>query len=120
MAKHNELGVQGEQMAAEMLIKKGYEVIQRNWRFKRHEIDIIARIADVVVFVEVKTRSERFLEEPELAVTKTKQKSIITAANDFLIQSNFDLEARFDIVSIVVYPKGVEIDHIEDAFYPLA
>jgi putative endonuclease len=120
MAKHNELGAQGEQMAVELLVKKGYDILERNWRFHRHEVDVIARIADTIVFVEVKTRSERFLEEPEMAVTKTKQKSIITAANEFLISRDLDFEARFDIVSIVIYPGGTAIDHIEDAFYPLA
>ena len=120
MAKHNELGEQGEQIATEALVKKGYQILERNFRFKKHEIDIIARIADTIVFVEVKTRSERFLEEPELAVTRTKQSSIITAANDYLIQNDLDFEARFDIISIVIYPEGVALEHIEDAFYPMA
>ena len=118
MAQHNDTGKQGEQMAAEYLAAKGFDILERNWRFKKNEIDIIARYDDEIVFVEVKTRHENYLVEPELTVSKKQQRSIITSANQYIITRSIDFEARFDIVSIVLSSQGENILHIEGAFYP--
>ena len=118
MAQHNETGKEGEQMAVEFLAAKSYRILERNWRFKKNEVDIIAQNGDEIVFVEVKTRHENFLVEPELTVSKKQQRSIINTANQYIITKGIDLEARFDIVSIVISSQGAEILHIESAFYP--
>jgi putative endonuclease len=94
--------------------------VAENWRSGKNELDIVARIGNTMVFVEVKTRSTSFFGDPSLAVSSAKQKRIITAANDYLMKHGIDLEARFDVVSIVSSPKTTVIDHMEDAFYPFA
>jgi putative endonuclease len=120
MAEHNNLGTEGEKLAVQLLTKKGYSVLAENWRSGKNELDIIARIADTVVFVEVKTRSTAFFGEPSQAVSIAKQKRLIQAANDYLEQHELDLEARFDVISIVASGNDPILDHMEDAFYPIA
>jgi len=120
MAEHNILGNRGEDAATNFLVKKGYKIKARNWRFGKLEIDIIAEIKDFIVFIEVKSRSGTYFEQPFQAVTKKKQKFIINAANAYIENFKIDLEARFDIISIVQEKGKLKINHIEDAFYPLA
>ena len=79
MARHNELGKQGEEIAKKMLIDLGYTIIETNWRFDKDEIDIIAKDGDEIVIVEVKTRSTDFYGFPEDAVDHRKEKFIIRA-----------------------------------------
>ena len=118
MSESFDFGKKGEELAAEMLTGKGYEVIARNWRFRNAEIDIIAKKNKTVVFVEVKTRKSFYLSEPSFTVNKAKQKLLIGAADAFIKQKNLDAEARFDIVSIVFNQEQKKIEHLEDAFYP--
>ena len=118
MAKHNELGRKGEEIALQHLKKNQYSILETNWRFGKDEIDIIAKKEDMLVIVEVKTRSSNYLTEPEFAVTKKKQGFIIRAANAYIDKKDLELECRFDIISIVVYPQDHTLEHIEDAFYP--
>ncbi|MBI1286221.1 MAG: YraN family protein [Flavobacteriales bacterium] len=120
MADHNKLGEKGENLAVKELLKKGYSILDENWRSGRNELDIVARIGNTIVFVEVKTRSTDFFGDPSEAVSMAKQKRIIQAANDYLQQHELELEARFDVISIVATAKETSIDHMEDAFYPLA
>jgi putative endonuclease len=116
MAEHNETGEMGEDVAYEYLIKEGYNILERNWRFGRAEIDIIAMDKNEIVFIEVKTRSSRYLVEPEIAVNRTKQKLITSAADKYVTIKKIDAWGRFDIVSIVVHPQGKEIRHIKGAY----
>jgi len=118
MAEFHETGKQGELLALGHLQKNGYTILETNWQSGHKEIDIIARIADVVVFLEVKTRKTAFFGEPEEFVSKTKQKLVIQAANHYLAQKKLDLEARFDIISILFMGEQHRINHIQDAFYP--
>ncbi len=119
MAEHNILGKKGEDAAAEYLAGKGYKILARNKRYGHLEIDIIAEYADMIIFAEVKSRSGTYFEQPFQAVTKKKQKKIIKAANIYIEENEIDLEARFDIISIVEENGKFLIEHIEDAFYPL-
>ena len=118
MSEAYELGRRGEEIAAEFLIKKGFEILRRNWHFGKLEIDIIAIDKNELVFVEVKTRSTDFFLEPELSLTNKQQGFIIRAANAFIENHAYDMDARFDVISIVMHPQGKEIKHIDDAFYP--
>lgn len=120
MAEHNELGSSGEEAAADLLRKKGYTVLDRNWRSGRNEVDLVARIGEMIVFVEVKTRASEIFGEPSEAVTRRQQGRIIKAANDYLEKKGLMFEVRFDIISIIKNKKGERIEHIEDAFFPLA
>jgi putative endonuclease len=118
MAEHNEFGRKGEDIAAEYLQKKGYKILERNWALGKNEIDIIAKDGKYIIVVEVKSRHSDFAGEPETAVTRDKQRSLVRAANAYVNKMNYNEEVRFDIISILVV-KGVEhINHIEDAFYP--
>ena len=118
MAEHNDLGKQGEEIAADYLVKKGYRVLEKNWRQWRNEIDLVALDKNSLVIVEVKTRQSNFFGEPEMAVTRDKQKALIRAANAYVRYKNIQCEVRFDIVSVIISKTGEQIHHIEDAFYP--
>ncbi|MFP3832535.1 YraN family protein [Chryseobacterium sp. SIMBA_028] len=117
MADHNDFGKIAEDMAADYLQKNGYKVIARNFRFQKAEIDIIAEKNDLIIIVEVKARSTDAFMLPQEAVTKTKMKSIVTAANHYLEESEKQNEVRFDIISVLPDEnKKLMIDHIPDAF----
>lgn len=119
MAEHNDLGAQGEDMAVHLLADKGYRILERNWTFGKEEIDIIAQTKDQIVFVEVKTRSSAYFGRPEEFVKRQKQRFIIKAANSYIEKHDIDLEARFDIIGVIIGQGGKEINHIEDAFFPM-
>ena len=116
---NQELGEFGEDYALNYLLKKGFRLIEKNYRFKRNEVDLICKDKDKFVFIEVKTRKTAEIGEPWKAVTKSKQKQIIKCANHFLIENNIEQESRFDIVSIVHNSYGTRLEHIDDAFYPI-
>ena len=105
-------------MAVDLLLTKGYKILETNWRLGKNEIDIIAREKDFIVIVEVKTRVSNYFAEPEMAVTRDKQHKLINAANAYVRLKRLNIEVRFDIISIVIGPGKEQINHIEDAFYP--
>jgi len=119
VAEHNITGNKGEKMAQEFLFEMGYEILACNWRFQKAEIDIIAKIDNQIIFVEVKTRSTSSWIEPKDAVTLNKQRLIIKAANAFLEEENIDLDCRFDIISVRLDKAKVEIEQLKDAFNPM-
>lgn len=118
MADHNDLGKTGEELAVQYLTDKGYTILERNWRNRHKEIDIIAKDGDELVIVEVKTRQNSNFGQPDLAVNKQKQRLLIYAANAYIFRNNLDINTRFDIISIVFDNGKPVIDHIEDAFLP--
>lgn len=120
MARHNEKGKRGEELAAEFLSEKGFQVICRNWHYGKGEIDIVAKKENIMVFVEVKTRESNIFGDPETFVTRRKQKQVIKTADAFIQTKNIDLESRFDVISVILGKNKFEIHHIEDAFYPIA
>lgn len=117
MAEHNDLGVLGEKMAAEFLIDKGYEILERNWRFNKAEIDIIALKDSVIVVVEVKTRTSSGFGLPQDFITKSKINRLIEAINQYVAVYDRDEEIRFDIIAIVNHATNPQIKHLKDAFY---
>ena len=116
MASHNELGKLGEDMAVTYLITKGYTIYERNWRYQKAEIDIIAQKGDTLAIVEVKTRSAIEYGEPELFVDKKKIKLLVHATDAYVNQQNIDTNVRFDIISIHKTNTNFDIKHIKDAF----
>lgn len=120
MAQHNITGKKGEQLACDWLRANGFQVLQRNWRHGRQEIDIVARQEDFLVVVEVKTRSSGQWGNPELAVNKNKQRHLMRAADELVRTFDEDLEVRFDVIGITHTPEGPEVLHIPNAFYPTA
>lgn len=118
MAQHNNLGKVGEEIAEKHLIKKGYKILEKNWYHGRNEIDIIAMDGEILVVVEVKTRTSEYFGEPELNVTTAKQKTIVKAAEEYIYEKDFRGETRFDVVGILLDKGKMQINHIIDAFYP--
>jgi putative endonuclease len=116
MAQHNDLGKQGEEKALAFLEEQGYEIVAANWHEHKFEIDIIAIDNNEMVFVEVKTRATDFFGSPEEAVTIAKQQHLIEGANYYLEQNEIDLNARFDVIAIVMNTSQTKINHIKDAF----
>lgn len=119
MAKHSETGKLGEAIAAEYLERKGWRLVEYNYRAGRGEIDIIAWAHDkLLVFVEVKTRSGDGFGGPEDAVNLRKQDLLARTAGRYMEQIGYDWEIRFDIIAIIMQGANVlEIRHVEDAFF---
>jgi len=115
MTNHIKIGSKGEKLACDFLEKKGYRILEKNWRSGRFEIDIIAEEKNTVIFVEVKTRTNDYYGFPEESVNETKQEHILQAAEDYVIRNNINNEIRFDIVSIIMSRNVQKIYHIEDA-----
>jgi putative endonuclease len=120
MAKHNQIGEKGEQLAVDYFQQKGYQILHKNWRKGRNEIDIIARWSDSLHFIEVKTRTFAGNIPPEHAVNKKKLQGLMKAAAAFLIENHKDNSSiQFDVLSISLLPK-IEILLIEDVYlYPI-
>jgi putative endonuclease len=112
-----ELGKKGEEIALRFLKKNGYRIIERNYTCKMGEIDIIAREKETFVFIEVKTRRSTTFGPPQLAVDQRKQGQLSRVALYFLKEKRLEeVKARFDVVAILLGPKGEEIELIKDAF----
>jgi putative endonuclease len=117
MAEHNDLGKAGEERAVAYLQEHGYIILEQNFVFQKAEIDIIAQKGDWLIVVEVKTRTSTDYGNPEDFVNKKKIKLLVKAIDEYVQQSDLDLEIRFDIISIVKEGEKFIIDHLEDAFY---
>jgi putative endonuclease len=119
MTNKVDLGKQGEEIAFQMLVSKGYRILDRNWRFQKEELDIVAVDKNCLVIVEVKTRGATIYEEPRESITSKKIRSLVNAAEAYIIEKDVELETRFDVVSIKWFGNGkYTIDHRENAFYP--
>jgi len=117
MAAHNELGKHGEQLAVKYLIGKGFEIREQNWRFQKAEVDIIAQKDDLLVIVEVKTRSNRFFGDPQEFVKQEKIRLLTKAIDHYVTDLDLDVEVRFDVIGIVMTNLKTSVTHLEDAFY---
>jgi len=118
MAKHNILGHEGEDMAAKYLEQKGYVVLDRNWHCGHKDLDLVVTKDNVVVFVEVKTRTSTDYGDPQDFVDIRKIRRIVNSADAYLRFRCIDMDARFDIISIVVGGGDFKVEHIEQAFLP--
>lgn len=122
MAEHNDFGKWGEDEAAHFLERKGYVILERDWRLGKRDLDIIALTEDqsTIVFVEVKSRDNNAFQEPEESVDVPKMRNLAIAANGYIKLNGISMDVRFDIISIVGMISRLEsISHIEDAFNPL-
>lgn len=117
MAEHNDLGKLGEELSVEFLQKNGYAILETNWTFQKAEIDIIAQKENVLVIVEVKTRSSIDFGSPQDFVKPAKIQLLVKAVNEYVISNDLDLEIRFDIIAVYKEGEEFKIEHLEDAFY---
>lgn len=117
--RHNRaLGELGEQAAADYLAGQGYCILERNYRSRGGEVDIVARDRQGgIVFVEVKTRRTLSYGPPQLAVTARKQRQISKGALSWLSRKRLhDAAARFDVIAVLLEEGACRIDHIPNAF----
>ncbi|MBP6385822.1 MAG: YraN family protein [Pseudarcicella sp.] len=114
---HLKVGEQGEGIASSYLQENGYEILERNFRFEKAEIDIIAQKGKFLVFVEVKTLTNTQFGMPELAVDKQKEKNISRAALHYIYSQDWKQEIRFDIIAIVIDAGKYQLEHFVDAFH---
>ena len=114
MTATKQTGRAGEDTACRYLAGKGYTILDRNYTVRYGELDIIARRADTVVFIEVKTRHSASYARACEAVSKSKQRKLIAAASIWLAESGYDGDTRFDVIE--VYSDGT-VEHIEHAFW---
>lgn len=117
MAQHNELGKKGEQIAVDFLLKNGYDIVERNYRFDKAEVDIIAQKGDFLAIVEVKTRSTADFGDPQDFVKPKQIKNLVKAVDEYVTVNDLNVEVRFDIIAIVKEKDGYNIEHLENAFY---
>jgi len=120
MHENLKIGKEGEEFAVEFLLANGYEILEKNWRFKKAEIDIIAKEykSDTLVFVEVKTRSYIYYGEPSSFVDTKKKRFILDAASQYMKTIDYEWAIRFDIIGIVLESdKKPKISHYKDAFF---
>ena len=116
MAEHNDLGKKGEKLAVDFLIKTGYQILEKNYRYQKAEVDIIARKAGIVAAVEVKTRSTPDFGNPQDFVKPKQIQRLVKAMDHYITVKDLDVEMRFDIVAIIQNKAGTRIEHLEDAF----
>ncbi|MDW5290852.1 YraN family protein [Formosa sp. PL04] len=117
MAEHNALGKLGEEEAVRFLLKNGYQILERNYRYQKAEVDILAKKDGILAVVEVKTRSSSFFGSPQDFLKPKQIQRLITAVDAYITINALDLEVRFDIIAIVKTKKGLELEHLENAFY---
>lgn len=116
MAEHNEFGKVAEAFVAAKYEKEGYLILERNWRFHPYELDIVAKKGTELVVVEVKARASEDWAAPEDAVTKSKKRFLVKAANEYILLNDIDLECRFDIAVVLKKDNGLTVNVIADAF----
>ncbi len=119
MAIQQEHGKVGEYLAVKWLSRQGYEIHSLNWRGGHQEIDIIATEGRKWIFIEVKTKTFTNFLQPENSVNSDKRKNLIIGARKFLSKVNDNKQIRFDVISILLVPYGVQMTHFKDAFFPI-
>ncbi|MGK0253317.1 MAG: putative endonuclease [Mariniflexile sp.] len=117
MAQHNELGKKGEQLAVDFLFKNNYEIIERNYRFDKAEVDIIAKKNDILAIIEVKTRSSSDFGNPQDFVKPKQIQRLVKAVDEYVTVNGLNVEVRFDIIAIIREGNKFNIEHLENAFY---
>jgi len=110
-------GASGEDAAASHLKARGFKVLDRNWRFRQWELDLVCRDRDTVVFVEVKTRRAGAMGAPGEALTRKKQARLIKAASHYLTEHGlWDEPCRFDLASVTDTGEALDVEIEENVF----
>ena len=116
MNNNQYLGKTGEKLSVDFLIGKRFKIQNRNWRYKKAEIDIIASKKNILIFIEVKTRKSDYFSRPEDAITSKKIELYQESAESYLEQNNLENEVRFDVISIIHTENKTKIEHFINAF----
>ena len=118
MAEHLDIGREGEELASRYLEENRYIILERNWRYRHREIDVIATRDDRIIIVEVKARKSIGGERFEEHVNRQKQRYLMSAANAYILKKGLDMGVRFDIILLTGEPGNFTLEHIRDAFSP--
>lgn len=118
MREQNALGKKGEDIAATWLNENGYSIRERNYRYGKAEIDILAVKGDILAVVEVKMRRVGQLQPMHLAVDRRQRERIIKAADHYVVKRELRVEVRFDIIHIVHHQDNYSLEHLKGAFSP--
>ena len=116
MAQHNELGKEGEKLAIDYLIKHDYVILEKNYRYLKAEVDIIVQKENIVIAVEVKTRSSDYFGDPQDFINPKKIKLLVSALDYYVVENELDVEVRFDVIALVKQKNAFQIEHLKDAF----
>lgn len=120
MAESHEFGTKAEAYAVDFLISKGYCILHRNWRYGHKELDIVCTDGNMLVIVEVKARKKENFPFPEDLISRTKERMILEASEQYLYQYKVRLPVRFDLLIVINNKKGFDVEHMEDAIVPYA
>lgn len=104
-------------MAVDHLIENGYKILDRNYRFQKAEVDIIARKGNILSIVEVKTRSSVDFGLPQDFVKPKQIRNLVKAVDEYVNSNDLNVDVRFDIIAISKRDKEYAIEHLEDAFF---
>ena len=113
------IGSYGEELAKDYLVKKGYILLDKNYRNRYGEIDLICKFKDIIIFIEVKSRYNTLYGLPKESVTYFKQKRILSLCNYYIITKRlFNYNCRFDVIEIYFnnINNDFKINHLEDSF----
>ena len=117
--KNNETGRRGEDLALEWLQRRGFRLLDRNWRSAHKELDLVMESSGRVHFVEVKTLTPPLLVEPFEKVDARKQSRLISAARSYISRNQVRKEVQFDVVSVVLDGDDPRVEYIPEAFFPV-
>jgi len=117
MSVNIKMGKYGEELAVEFLLNKGHNILARNYRFKKSEIDIITLCNNILIFAEVKTRTSDDYGYPETFVGHNQKEKIFEGALHYIEEQKWTGNVRYDIVSVNLSVTPADIQHFEDAFY---
>ena len=119
MAKHIEFGKNGEKIAEEYLMKKGYRLLHRNWHHRNQELDLVMLDQNELVIVEVKSRHAAVQESMDEAISFRKIKFLVNATEAYINRFQFEYEIRFDVIHLVFKNENqYQLKHIKNAFTP--
>ncbi len=119
MTVHLDIGKKGENIAIDYLQESGLTILERNWRWKRAEIDILAMDGDTLVIYEVKTRSYDYYGAPDSFVDDKKLNLLLDAGTQYAIKINHNWAIRIDLIGILLNADGgFTLNHIKDAYFP--
>ena len=111
-------GRNAEMAAAGYLKARGYRIWKTNWRWGKRELDLVALYRDELVIVEVKSRVRNAVNDPSVVVDSVKERNIVLAAEAFIRLHGCSSPTRFDVIAVIYDNSGMQIEHMENAFYP--
>ena len=118
MARHNDFGKWGEDIAANYMLEHGFEILERNWRHGRMEIDIIAQNDMVLHIVEVKTRSNDEFFDPMRSITRAKKQHMVASANAYINYYGLQCEIQYDVIILIGSEGNFKLEYYPDLFVP--